>query len=176
MNPASKNKLLIWLVLILVLANAVTIGTFWLNRKKEEDHELPRGTTADFLIRELNLDAKQQEQYREFIDEHRQTVQPIREAIRKKKDSLFGLLGQHSPEADSIRTRILSGSLLEKFRDLEQVTFDHFQKLRAICTPEQQKKFDAIIKQAMAMMAPAGPPEGPHGPGPNGERPPPRQF
>ena len=43
----------------------------------------------------------------------------------------------------------------------ELATFYHFQKTRSICTPDQQKKIDEVIDDALRMMAPK--PPGPPG-------------
>ena len=45
---------------------------------------------------------------------------------------------------------------------IEMATFYHFEEVRSICTPDQQKMFDEVIKEALRMMSPP-PPGPPHG-------------
>ena len=43
---------------------------------------------------------------------------------------------------------------------LDILPFEHFKKVRALCTTEQQIKFDQIIEQVMQMLAPPQNPGG----------------
>jgi Spy/CpxP family protein refolding chaperone len=173
MNPASKNKLLTWLVVLLLIANAATIATFWFSKTKHPPP--PKGSPADYLIKELNFDAKQQEQFMLLVNEHRKAADEFRGKIKTAKDSFFDLLKQSNVTDSSKRSA--AAAVSSNTEQLDLLTLEHFQKVRALCTPEQQKKFDNIIHQVTSMMAaprPMGPggPEGP-GEGPEGDRPPP---
>ena len=163
MNGLSKNKLLTWLVILLLIANAATIAMFWLGKPKRPP--APQGTAIDFLIKELNLDAKQQEQFKKLAGEHRETAEKIREQVKEAKDSLFDLV-KDPVTPDSVKeTRVaLVGKRLEQ---IDLLTLNHFQQVRQLCNPEQQKKFDKIIQQVLRMMA------GPKPPGPGGPQGPP---
>ncbi|MCB0753665.1 MAG: hypothetical protein KDC52_19490 [Ignavibacteriae bacterium] len=82
---------------------------------------------------------------------------------------------------------IISDSLLnlslEKQTELELLTFQHFLKLKEICTPEQQNKLFEIVHRLLGKAQQSNPPPGaPIGevkgemppPPPRGERPPKR--
>jgi protein CpxP len=174
MNPAAKNKLLTGLVILLLLANAATIATFWFAKARHP--RPPQGTPADFLIKELNLDNKQQEQFLQLVKEHREAAEQLRKKIKEGKDIFFDLLKQ-SPVNDSAK-KAAAADVSNTTAQLDLLTFDHFQKIRTLCNPEQQKKFDSIIHEVTGMMAmprPMGPDgAGPPGPpeGPGGNRPP----
>lgn len=171
MATFSKNKWLTALVILLVVINAVTIVLFWMGRDQQQPPSRPphaQGGPANYLIRELQLDGQQQQQYLQLVNVHRQAADQLREQIGEKKDSLFHLLRQN-PVPDSVKKAAVAaaGRLSE---ELDLLTFDHFQKVRALCTPAQQEKFDRIIREVIAMMG--GPrPEGPGGP-PHGKTPP----
>jgi Spy/CpxP family protein refolding chaperone len=172
MSTTAKNKLLTWLVILLLIANTATLAMFWLNKKPHPPQ--PKGAPNEFLIKELKLDTKQQEQLDVLVIEHRQMAEQIREKIRTAKDNLFDLVKNANATDSAKQTAAAACSKLTE--QLDVLTVNHFQKLRALCNAEQQKKFDEIIHDVTRMMAqpppgrPGGPP--PHG-GPGSDRPPP---
>ena len=176
MNHGTKNKLLTGLVVLLLVANAATITLFWLDKAKHPPQ--PKGSPQEFLVKELKLDAKQQEQLDVLRKEHREAADQLREKIKAAKESFFDLLKQQNVTDSVKQTTAKAVSIHTEALDL--LTLNHFQKLRSLCTSEQQKKFDEIIHQVTSMMGqprpPMGPGNGPQGPppgGPEGDGPPP---
>lgn len=157
------------LVIGLLLVNGVTIALFWLGREKREQLPPPppeQGGPANYLIRELELDSQQQQQYMQLVKEHRQASAQLRRQISEEKDRFFGLLRQ-SQVPDSVK-KAAAAAVSRQTEALDLLTFDHFRKVRTLCTPAQQEKFDRIIRQVTAMMAgpkPGGPPPGDSLPG-----------
>lgn len=165
MNPVTKNKLLTWLVVLLLVANAATIAMYWLGKPKPPLP--PNGGPKNYLIKELSLDAKQQEQFGELVKEHRQSVEQLRREVRSAKDNLFDLVSKPN-EADSTKQHA-AAAVSDITEEIDLLTLDHFQKVRALCTPDQQRKFDDIIREVTRMMGRPGPPMGPHDGPPPGE-------
>lgn len=165
MDPVSKNKLLTWLVLLLIVANAITIIMFWVNKKQSPP---PNPAPNEFLIKELRLDKFQQEQLDILVKEHRGQVQAIRGKLREAKDKLFSIV--KIPETSDSVKHAAAADISKLTEEIDLLTLAHFQKVRKICTPEQQKKFDELIGEVTAMMAPR-PPKRPPGGGPPHEGP-----
>jgi len=156
---------LTWLVVLLVLANIATITMFWLNRPKHPaamQGERPK----DFLVQELKLDAKQQEQLEGLVKEHREAAEALRKKIKESKDAFFALLKQ--PGVPDSAKQAAAKAVSVNTEELDLLTFNHFQKIRALCTPDQQKKFDEILQRVTSMIAQPRPPGGPGGPPPGG--------
>lgn len=164
MNHGTKNKLLTWLVLLLLVANAATIAMFWLSRAKQPP--LPKGTPRDFLVKELKLDVKQREQLDVLVKEHRQAAEQLRIKVKESKESLFGLLKQPNVTDSTKQHAAKAVSVITE--ELDLLTLDHFQKVRALCNSEQQKKFDDIISQLTTMMGQPRHPMDRQGPPPGG--------
>ena len=147
----------------------------------KEKHPLqPKGTPREFLIKELKLNAKQQEQLEVLVKEHRQAAEQLRGKTREAKESFFDLLKQQNVTDSVKQAAAKSVSIITE--ELDLLTLNHFQKVRALCTADQQQKFDEIIQQVTSMMGQPRPPMGPHNdpqgppPGdPRGDRPPPHQ-
>jgi Spy/CpxP family protein refolding chaperone len=175
MNHGAKNKLLTGLVVLLLVANAVTITMFWLGRPK---HPSPsKGSPREFLVNELKLDAKQQEQFDMLRKAHHEAADQLRDKIKNAKEAFFDLLKQQNVTDSAKQEAAKAVSVNTEALDL--LTLNHFQKIRALCTSEQQKKFDEIIQQVASRIGQPRPPgvpdNGPQGPppaGPDGDRPP----
>ena len=169
MSTLFRNKLLTGLVILLLAANITTIVVFWMGMKKI--HPAPQQASA-YIIKELSLNDKQQEQYNVMIQQHRKQSRLIQEQIRNCKDSFFNLLS-HENTNDSIKNN-LSAKIASLNSELDIITYDHFKEVRKICTPEQQQKFDGILKEVLRMMAGPGPGgRGPRPPGAGIDGPPP---
>jgi len=159
MNHEAKNKLLTWLVLLLLVANAATITMFWLGRAKVPPRR--NGKPQEFLVKELNLDSLQQSTFELLRREHKDSAEILRAQVKQEKESFFALLKQ-SNVTDSMKTAAAKrvSVITEK---LDLLTLNHFQQVRAICKPEQQKKFDEIINQVIEMIGHPGQPGRPNG-------------
>ena len=100
-----------------------------------------------------------------------------REEDKEAKEKFFSLL--QNDEATEAAIDEAAKLSVQYDQVLTRNTFDHFKKIRAMCTPAQKKKFDAIINEVLRMMnGPQGPPQpregGRHHPPPGG--PPPREM
>lgn len=170
----NNNRWLTIITLFLLTANIATLAFLWMHHKtaRRDDDKLPppNGQVFEFINTELKLDSAQRETYRKLREEHQAGVRPLQDSIRKAKDDLYSLLKQ--PNVDESTLQAAAKKAAEADQQLDIFTFRHFQKLRAICTPAQQQKFDSIIQDVLHRMAPAkrqGPPpprrEGEEGPG-----------
>ncbi len=172
MNNFTNNRWLPVITLLLITANIVTLALLWTRKGNEEKRfpPQPQGAAFEFLTHELKLDAAQQEAYAKLRDEHRDGQRQIQDSIRKAKDEFFALLKQ--PNVPDSLVKQYSLRAVEASQRLDEYTFRHFQKLRAICSPEQQKRFDEVIQDALRRMGPPGRQGSPPGMRP-GEGPPP---
>jgi len=176
MITAFKNRLLIWLVVLLMIANAGIIAMFWIEKSTQP---MPRkGAPKDFLVKELKLDAKQQEQLEILVKEHQQAAKELRQKIRTEKETFFNLLKQANV-SDSVK-QAAARNISIQTEALDIITLNHFKKIRALCNTTQQKKFDEILLEITAMIGQPRPPmgqgrdhQGPPRGGPDGDRPPP---
>jgi len=168
MNNAIKNKLITWLVVTLLVANAGTMLFFWVNR--QERMQGAKGSPKEFLIRELELDSSQLDAFQELIEAHQASARSLKNEIRSAKENLFQLLKQPViPEPEKMKA---VQAVTLKIQALELLNLEHFQKLRARCNDKQKKKFDGLLDQLAGLMAAPPPGEG-HPPPPPGHHPPP---
>ncbi len=178
MKNFTNNPLLSVITLLLLTANIVTLALLWTHKRGDKgEREMPPppggGQAFEFVTHELKLDSAQIATYTKLRDEHQAGQKPMQDSIRKAKDAFFSLLSRGDTPDSLIQAA--SKKTSEAEQQLELLTFRHFQKLRAICNAEQQKKFDEIIQDVLRRMAPPkrqGPP-GREGPGPGRENMPP---
>jgi len=123
----------------------------------EPGSRMPPPGRNEGMTRELGLSEAQQEKLREIMDEQRAQRETIYEKLAANRDLLHQLLESGSADANAVGELVLEGRKLHKqsrtLRDAEQ------KAIRAMLTPEQQKKFDQVLAQRRDR----GPSRGPEG-------------
>lgn len=156
MKKYPQQKWLLWLVVILLLTNILTLSFYWL---KEKPGHGPAPTQADkekrmgqFMVNELKFTPDQEAIYWKLRDTLIMAQRPVMDSIRSSKKRYFDLLKmQHGAEYDSlILARGNAVTTLQ--RQLDLITMHHFEKVRALCTEEQLVKFDTVIAEIVNRM------------------------
>ena len=141
MKSLIKNKITSWIIAILIIANIATLLYFWVGHFRNQKMNSPR----EFLAKKLNFSDNQKSIYFNLAKEHNQSANKIRAQIKIDKDNFFKLL-QSDQISDSVRNNeALKVSL--SIQSLDILTFEHFKKVRAICSEEQKPKFDELIQK-----------------------------
>ena len=146
-----SSKFLKIVIVILLLINISTLGFMFM---QNSPHGMPphRPDAGVFLSHELNFNSDQEKQLDQLRNENRSVIEALRENGKNVHDQFFDLL--NTSPIDSALVSSKADSICSNQKQIELATFYHFQKVRAICTPEQKKEFDEIIKDALRMMAP----------------------
>ena len=141
MKSLFKNKVTNRLIIFLMLANALTLLFYWGGRIKQARENSPK----QFLASKLNFTDRQKELYFDLAKDHNEHAKIIRQQIKIDKEQLFQLL-KSDHVIDSTRNKAaLKVSL--SIQSLDILTFEHFKKVRAICTEEQKPAFDELIQK-----------------------------
>lgn len=141
MKKFVKNKITTWIITILIIANITTLVFFWLGHFRIEEMHSPR----EFLAKQLNFSESQKTNYFNLAKEHNRSANILRAKIKLEKDAFFKQL-QSDQINDSIRNSIaLKVSL--SIQSLDILTFEHFKKVRSLCSAEQKLKFDELIQE-----------------------------
>jgi hypothetical protein len=174
MNVLIKNKLITYLVILLLVANCITMGRYWW-QQYHNAHPLssanePKGASA-FLIEKLGFDSVQLNLFRQLQEAHHQAISRVQDSIHLAKNQFFDLL-----EKDTVSEQaLMNGASVAAFQQtqLDRITFDFFKSIQAICKPDQKIIFRQIIREALRIMARPQPPPGgrrlddPRGQGPS---------
>lgn len=141
MRNLLNNRIAAWLIGLLILANIATLTFFWIGHLKNQRDNSPK----EFLAKKLKFNEDQKTAYFKLAKEHNEAAKIIREQIKIDKERLFQLL-KTEQIVDSVKNNAaLKVSL--SIQSLDILTFDHFKKVRALCTEEQKPKFDQLIQK-----------------------------
>lgn len=141
MKNLLNSKIVSWLIALLVVANITTLAFFWIGHFKNQKENSPK----EFLSKNLNFSKSQKNAYFILAKEHNESAKIIRDQIKNDKESLFQLLKSDTFN-DSVRNdKALKVSM--SIQTLDILTFEHFRKVRAICTEEQKPQFDELIQK-----------------------------
>ena len=174
MSIFTNNRWMGIVTLALITANIFTLALLWTNKEKEgraNKMPPPQGQVFEFITKELSLDSLQQMAYKKLREEHQMAMGPLQDSIRHAREDFFELLKQ--PAVTKEEVALLNNKISIAEEQLNLVTFNHFQKLRQLCSADQQKTFDGLIKEVLLRMAPARRPQGPPPGMDNGDRRPP---
>jgi hypothetical protein len=134
------------MVLILLISNIILafllIGFDADNKegKKKTEDRIPA------WYKEVGLEQSQIDTFKLLREEYFKIMKPIWGEVRSLKDSLYSQLSK-SPEDSGVNK--LLNSISEKNLASDKQTFTHFSRLRTMCSPDQQVRFDTIVPKML---------------------------
>ncbi len=102
------------------------------------------------LEKEVGFDKSQLESYKQLKEQHWDRMKPSFTEMRNAKDDFYKLLSRSSVPDSVINAAADTIAARQKQIDLQ--TFRHFQQVRALCTPEQQPRFDSVVQLVLKKM------------------------
>ena len=152
MDMIKQNRNLIITIVVLVIINIVALLLLWFGKPRHEDMRGAenRGDEKvriqEMLKEELEFSTDQAEKFLELRENHHKKSIELNDELMLVKRKMFeeAMYGNKSIISDS-----LLNLSLEKQSQLEILTFQHFLKLKQICTPEQQKKLFKIVHRLL---------------------------
>ena len=154
MRSVLKNKVLVTIIGILLLANIAMLVFFISGMKKPENEnrseQKPSHTMESFLQSRIGFNEQQIDQFNKLKDEHHQRLYPLFEDVRLTKDEFF------IRAKDSVSAAYLDSLALqigEKQSILDRQVFETIRQVRSMCTPQQQIKFDSLLPKIAYKMA-----------------------
>jgi Spy/CpxP family protein refolding chaperone len=148
MSTTSRNKNLIFIIVVLLLTNIAVLAYFlWFKKPVEKPRltqEKRAGMMIEMLQKEAGFNDEQIAQYKQLKDLQEKTVKPMFDEMRKAKDSLFRLIT--NPAVNDSVINSVADIIAQKQKALDLQTFNHFKNLRALCKDQEQAiKYDSAI-------------------------------
>lgn len=155
MRSVLKNKVLVTVIAILLLANIAMLVFFMSGMKKPDrdqpgDQKAAAHTTESFLQARIGFTDQQINQFNQLKEIHHQRLNPLFEDLRQTKDQFFILVKDSRSDAylDSVALQIGT-----KQKNLDREVFRTIQEVRKLCTPQQQITFDSLLPKIAYKMA-----------------------
>jgi len=132
--------------IILIILNVALIAFLIITPMVSPPHRGPRENPGRFIIKKLEFSSQQEAEFNKLREAHHDSVEGLQFKLRKLKKSFFDGLKSESEfkNKDSILNKIA-----ENQRQIDLVTFDHFEKVRKICNPKQKIIFNDIIQEVL---------------------------
>lgn len=134
-----NKKVLGWFIIILTIINLGSIVFYWVGHFINQRRSDPK----TYLVQNLHFSDDQKNAYFLLAKEHNEKADIIRTKIKFEKENLFRLLqNDEISEGDRNNAALKVSKAIES---LDMLTFEHFKKVRALCTVEQKPKFDELL-------------------------------
>lgn len=140
-----NNKALIFLVVVLLLTNIALLFYFLVFKKPTGYQPGRQGnfSVVEHMKKEVGFDEMQSVQFKQMLEQNRDSMKLYSEKVRSAKTALYKLLQQpNTPDSVIVAAGKNLGNLQQA---MEMQMFRHFQRVRALCTSEQVPKFDTMV-------------------------------
>jgi Spy/CpxP family protein refolding chaperone len=158
----NRTKLLTIAVIGLLLINLGTLGVLIMRKPPRPPHgEMPPPPPPgegpkQLIIDRLRFDDAQQKQYDVIIEEHKKKTNELHDASRDMHNQLYALL--KTEPVDKAKADALIQQIADNQKAVDNLNFDHFQKIKSICKPDQVEDFNELAGELAALFGPKGPP------------------
>lgn len=142
MNTQPKNKILIIIIGILLIANIISLSLLLVNKKEysKTGRTDKKAQVTAFLKKEVGFTPDQLVHYDTLSKEHRSKMKSIFEDMSAGRENIFRQLAlqQFSDSAMGIA----ANAIANQQKGFEIIMLHHLKDIRNICTPVQQPVFD----------------------------------
>jgi periplasmic protein CpxP/Spy len=149
----ARNKILSLLLLFLLLTN-IGMLVFFVYTKPASPQRHPDkdkgGEMLQMLEKQVGFTPDQLAQYKSLKNQHWDSIRPYFGEVRVAKDNFFKLIN-NAAVPDSV-INAAADTIAAKQKKIDLRTFRYFQRLRSICTPQQQPAFDSVVSQVLKKM------------------------
>ena len=140
------NRILTIAVVLLLIVN-VAMLIFMLKDRGHHDMKNREGGPFDMMVKELNMTEQQQAEFKKLKDEHFAAIKPVFDSVRTLKKSLFGLVKEENVNDSLVNN--YSALISQQQAIIDKLTINHFRKVRALFSGDQQKKFEDFVQKMM---------------------------
>lgn len=152
MDSITKNKSLVSIIIFLLITN-ITMLVFFLVLNKPPQKEIrahDQNGMSGMLQKEVGFSKDQVDSYLSLRKSQMDTIHILFNELQKSKMDFYDLIYSSQVPDSSLNNAADIIAARQKTLDLHM--FDHFKKVRNICTPDQLQKFDTTIKKVLIRM------------------------
>ncbi|MCX6305204.1 MAG: hypothetical protein NT040_09555 [Bacteroidetes bacterium] len=146
MNFFSKNRLVFWLLVILVVINISALASFFLFTKTADTRQCcsPEQQQCMAFRDELKLSAAQTLKVNAINKQYAGSAGPIASAIKENRTAILTELEKDVP--DSIHLNALTEQLALLQVEIQKENIRQYRELKRVCTPDQAQRLSALYR------------------------------
>jgi Spy/CpxP family protein refolding chaperone len=144
MNFFSKNRVVFWLLIFLVVINLTAFVTFLVYFSKSTTGSTlrPQESPGMAMRKELSLSASQSEKVDVIVADYRNSTEPITASIRDYRSQLLEELAKDKPDTSLLNRCSDQICLLQK--QMQKASVKQYLALKEICNPAQCQRLSAL--------------------------------
>jgi hypothetical protein len=152
MNPESKNKSLVSIIIFLLITNVVMLIFFLVLNKPIQRNTRVRDQNgmSGMLQKDVGFTKDQLNTYQTLRKGQLDSVHILFDEVRKAKMDFYNLI--YTPNVADSTLISAANEIAVKQKNLDLHMINHFRMVRNICSPDQVQKFDSSIKKIIARM------------------------
>lgn len=153
-----RSKFLTIIIITLLVLNLGTLAYLFTRGQRPSGPPLRQeGGPSAFIIEKLKFDEKQEKGFITLRNFHRDNMRQKQDSLRILKDDYFKGLETDTP--NMAKAAEIETIILQKQKEMDELTFDHFARVRQLCSPQQKKLFDEFIGDILRSMGGPKPPK-----------------
>ena len=147
MNTSSKNNILLWVIIVLLILILSAMGTIMFhvhsNRMKHDQPREPQNEISQ-IKEKLNFTDEQTEKFKLIKEKHDEIVNPIKSQIDDERSKLNNEMS--SDNTDTAKLNKILTNIAELRLKMAKEQINMFLEIKKICNPDQLAKFSSYTK------------------------------
>ncbi|MCX6245648.1 MAG: periplasmic heavy metal sensor [Bacteroidetes bacterium] len=145
MNFFSKNKVLFWLLIFLIVINLSALITFlvYFSENTTDPEQRVQGNPGIAIRKELSLSPSQSENVEVILADYRNATAPITMNIRNYRSRLLEELAKDKPDTIMVDRYADEISLLQK--QMQKASVKQYMALKEICNAHQCQRLSSLF-------------------------------
>jgi Spy/CpxP family protein refolding chaperone len=150
MSYFKNNKVLLWVIIVLLVVNVSAVGTM-IYRNQNRTFRSPdfEEGPQHFLKKRLNLKEDQMCDFKELHFKFRKSMHSMIDGMQQNKTDLYNELMK--PDPDTLKLHQLAAEYGEIHKKIKMRTVDLFIEMKQNITPEQQASFRLLLREMSDM-------------------------
>ncbi len=147
MNFFSKNKIVFWLLVFLVVINLSALVTFLIlfSQNTTASKQQLRENCGMSFKKELSLSRSQSEKVDVILADYRSSTEPVATNIRNYRSQLLEELAKDKPDTNLISSSVEEICLLQE--QMQKASVTQYMALKEICSPDQCQRLSALYSE-----------------------------
>lgn len=137
-------------LIIMILLNAATLVTIWINQpdgkdwRKHRDQEHKSDSIQEYMKEELGITDQQAENIIEVRREHYREIRMFRDSLEQHRRAYFKFIMSEDAEDQAKRDSVLN-LLTDQYENIEGLLYSHMTEINKLLNDEQKSRFEEMM-------------------------------